>query len=613
MIKTLKGRISLVYICLVLMIAIVGFVSVINLYLLSKTTSGLMIDNYVGINATNKMIESLQKQEMSLMTYLNIDKQKGIEMFSQYNTQFLKWYSIEYNSTTELREQKNIQRINEHYTQYIKLFSQLQDIQNVYGIEKSSAFYTTAILPILDNLNQELKVLLALNEEVMFNSKTAATKNTQKNMYAILILSMVAVSSGFIMSLFFTNRFLRPINLLTQSIKLVKAGDLNQQIEITTQDEIGELSSEFNNMTKRLLQYEKSTKGKLMSEKNKSLAIVKSISDPLIVLDTNYRIILLNDACEDFFDIVEENAINKDFLEVIKNSELFDHISNIFLTKNDENKQKIIYAPSKGKDYYFNVVTKAIKGMDGSIKEIVILLQNVTQLKQLEKVKSNFISTISHEFKTPLTSIMMGASLIMNQGIGSITEGQKKVMITIQEDTERLSTLVVDLLELSKIESSNAIFNIKPSSIVGIINNSFKNFFDQTESKDITLSYELDEDLPDVNVDAEKISWVLNNLISNSFKYTNAGDSITVEAFIKNDKMCISVKDTGVGIPPEYIGKIFEKFIDVKGPDSEIRGTGLGLAISKEIVEAHGGEIWCESKLDVGSVFTFTLPIVKVK
>ena len=613
MIKTLKGRISLVYICLVLMIAIVGFVSVINLYLLSKTTSGLMIDNYVGINATNKMIESLQKQEMSLMTYLNIDKQKGVEMFSQCNTQFLKWYSIEYNSTTELREQKNIQRINEHYTQYIKLFSQLQDIQNVYGIEKSSAFYTTAILPILDNLNQELKVLLALNEEVMFNSKTAATKNTQKNMYAILILSMVAVSSGFIMSLFFTNRFLRPINLLTQSIKLVKAGDLNQQIEITTQDEIGELSSEFNNMTKRLLQYEKSTKGKLMSEKNKSLAIVKSISDPLIVLDTNYRIILLNDACEDFFDIIEENAINKNFLEVIKNSELFDHISNIFLTKNDENKQKIIYAPSKGKDYYFNVVTKAIKGMDGSIKEIVILLQNVTQLKQLEKVKSNFISTISHEFKTPLTSIMMGASLIMNQGIGSITEGQKKVMITIQEDTERLSTLVVDLLELSKIESSNAIFNIKPSSIVGIINNSFKNFFDQTESKDITLSYELDEDLPDVNVDAEKISWVLNNLISNSFKYTNAGDSITVEAFIKNDKMCISVKDTGVGIPPEYIGKIFEKFIDVKGPDSEIRGTGLGLAISKEIVEAHGGEIWCESKLDVGSVFTFTLPIVKVK
>jgi signal transduction histidine kinase len=150
---------------------------------------------------------------------------------------------------------------------------------------------------------------------------------------------------------------------------------------------------------------------------------------------------------------------------------------------------------------------------------------------------------------------------------------------------------------------------MRPCSIIGIVEQSFKSFYDQAASKDINLLIDMDDKLPKIYADPEKISWVINNLVSNALKYTNAGDEISVSAEIKNNKMQISVKDTGAGIPQEYLKKIFDQFVQVKGYDLEVRGTGLGLTLAKEIVVAHGGEIWCESQIDVGSTFTFTLPL----
>jgi signal transduction histidine kinase len=205
---------------------------------------------------------------------------------------------------------------------------------------------------------------------------------------------------------------------------------------------------------------------------------------------------------------------------------------------------------------------------------------------------------------------MMGLSLLTDKKIGNTNEKQEKILDTIKEDGENLSSLVNDLLQLSKIESDKAIFNIEKCSIIGIIENCINRFYNQAAAKEVNLYYDAKEKLPKVLADSEKITWTLNNLVSNALKYINAGDEIFIKALVRDKKMFISVSDTGIGISPEYQKKIFDKFVQVKGQDSEIRGTGLGLAISKEIVEAHGGQIWCESKLDVGSTFTFTLPIL---
>ncbi|MDD4504726.1 MAG: ATP-binding protein, partial [Clostridiaceae bacterium] len=433
------------------------------------------------------------------------------------------------------------------------------------------------------------------------------TKSTHESMYIILTLSALAAIGGLMLSIRFTNRFMKPLDTLTKTVKTVKAGNWNQQINIVTKDEIGDLSIEFNEMTKRLHRYEQSALGKLMTEKNKSLAIVKSIPDPLIVLDTDYKITLINDTCEMFFDINEEKVLKKHFLEAIRNEEIFELISGVF-EDNVEMDDKIIKI-EKMEDFYFNVIVTMIKDVESKVTGIIILLKDVTQLKQFEKARTDFISTISHEFKTPLTSIMMGTSMVLDESLGALNEEQQDVLNTIKEDGERLTKLVNDLLELSRIESGSSVFNMEPCSIDTVIDNSVKQFAIHAAHKNVNINTRVEENMPKVIADYEKITWVLNNLISNALKYTDAGDEILINAFIKNEKMQVSVKDTGIGIPEEFQEEIFNKYVQVKGQDLEARGTGLGLAVVKEIVNTHGGEIWCESKLDTGSIFTFTLPL----
>jgi PAS domain S-box-containing protein len=607
MVKTLKGKITLVYICLVIMIAVIGSASVLNLYRLSKSIDGLMVDNYKSISAISYMLEAFERQDSAALIYINVDIEKGIALFTQNSNEFIKSFMTESNNITEPGEKELLDDVNKEYVAYSMLFSELQEIRNSEGANKAAYFYDTEMMPEFVKIKSELRKLIHLNEIGMFTAKDDATKSTHESMYVILMLSTLAVIGGLIVSIHFTNRFMRPLDTLTKTVKSVKAGNLNQQINIVTKDEIGDLSIEFNKMTKRLHQYDQSALGKLMTEKNKSLAIVKSIPDPLIVLDTAYRILLLNDTCEAFFSIEEEKMLKKHFLEAIRNEEIFEIISNVFEDKVEMN-DKIIRIEHK-EEFYFNVIVTVIKSLESKVTGLIILLKDVTQLKQLEKARTDFVSTISHEFKTPLTSIMMGTSMVLDGSMGALNEEQQDVLNTIKEDGERLTKLVNDLLELSRIESGSSVFNMEAYPIDTIIDNSVKQFAIPAAHNSVDINTRVEENMPMVIADYEKITWVFNNLISNALKYTAPGDEIQISAFVKNEWMHVSVTDTGIGIPEEFQEKIFDKYVQVKEQDLEARGTGLGLAVVKEIINTHGGEIWCESKLDTGSTFTFTLPL----
>ncbi|HAZ37255.1 MAG TPA: PAS domain-containing sensor histidine kinase [Clostridiaceae bacterium] len=610
MFKTLKGKITAVYFCLVLMTAVIGFTAAINQYKLSKSIDGLMVNNYKSINASNNMLTALEKENSAILDYIHGNKSGGIDSFYSNNDIFYKWFNTEYNNITEAGEAQHNENVKKYYIQYIKLFSNLQLISSS-GEASTVKYYQSDILPVYLQIEKELKDISLINEQAMFKSKNAVTEDTYKYLYIIIALSAVAVFAGLFISWFFVNKLLKPISMLTETMKSVKEGNLDKQTPILSNDEIGDLTREFNNMTKRLKGFESSTMGKLMLEKNKSIAIVKSISDPLIVLDTNFKVILLNDACEKFFNIDEGKMLNRHFLEAIPDGDLYAYISGV-VEDGKEHDEKIISLQSGNKNYYFNIVVNVVQDEDAKMNGIVLLFQNVTQLKQLEKVKTDFISTVSHEFKTPLTSIMIAASLMTKDNVGTLNEKQSKIVSTIKEDTERLSTLITDLLELSKIQSDKSIFNMELCSIEDIILASVKTFHEQAESKKINLYYKVEDNLPKVNVDFEKITWVINNLVSNSLKHTSAGDEISISAALRNGKIYTIVKDTGIGIPEEFQEKIFDKFVQIGESDSESTGSGLGLTIAKEIIEAHDGNIWCESKLGLGSTFTFTLPVANV-
>ncbi len=612
MIKTLKGKITLVYLCLVGLIAIVGITASFNLFGLNRSIEGLMVANYKSINGATNMLDAIERQDSAVIVYINEDTKKGKDLFADNNDDFLKWFNVNANNVTEEGEQEIIDNIQTSYTAYVKLFMDLQEIRASQGIEKASVFYYSEMMPDFVNTKNELKELIQLNEQSMFRSREQATENAQNSMYLVIGMSILAIIGGFFVSRFFTNKFLMPIYSLTNTMRLIRAGDLNQQANIISQDEIGELAGEFNNMTKRLQQFERSTLGSLLSEKNKSLAIVKSISDPILVLDTDYKAMLLNSACEKLFNVDEGNILNKHFLEGINNRELFNFISDSFETK-DKSRHRIFHIRSGMEDYYYNVSVATVSDCDLKISGIIIAFQNVTQLKELEKIRTDFIATISHEIKTPLTSIIMGTDMLMDQAVGSLNEEQRQFVSLIREDSDRLTKLVNDLLELTRIESGKAVYKFDNYSLDEIIRCSIRNFTQIMEQNSIKLLNSCNEGLPMVYSDFEKVIWVMNNLISNAIKYAGEGGEINISAFEKDNKVYVTVRDMGEGIPEEYLEKIFEKFVQIKDGDMEMRGTGLGLAVAREIIEAHNGQIWCESEIEAGSSFIFSLDIEKGK
>ena len=596
MFKTLRSKISLVYIGLVALIAIVGATGFANLYRQQEMIDNLMTANYKSISALSNMLDDMERQDNAVIVYMSVDKQRGAQLFTDNYNDFIKWFTVEKGNITEPNENNLVQQLDADYKLYVESFSQL---------EKTGAKPAGDVLS--EKIKTEVRDLTSINETAMFRSKDEASSSARKSMYFLIVLSVAAVIVGFAASRHFTNQFLQPLYELAKGISRVKAGELGQQLEVREGDETGLLAGEFNRMTKRLTEYEQSTLGELMDEKNRSLAIVKSISDPLLVLDMDYKIVLMNNASESFFDTSESKAAGKHMLETIRNGEIFDLISNT-VESNEEHREKILRI-KKGEDFYFNVVVTTIRDIESHNTGIILVMQNVTELKELEQVKTDFVATISHEFKTPLTSIIMGVGMLDEGKLGALTEEQHEVVEALREDGERLSNLVIELLELSKIESGRAVYDMKPCSVYSIVENSLRGFLDYAEKKGVCLTDELKDGLPFVMADFEKITWVLNNLVGNALKYTDAGDFITVSAISDKDKVSILVKDTGAGIPQQFLDRIFDRFVRVDGRDIEVRGTGLGLSVAKDIINAHKGDIHVKSGLDAGSVFTFTLPV----
>jgi signal transduction histidine kinase len=288
--------------------------------------------------------------------------------------------------------------------------------------------------------------------------------------------------------------------------------------------------------------------------------------------------------------------------------EIYDYIFSV-VNNNSTNDQKVISFKVNDNTYFFNATVNVVKDREGKINAIVVLLKNITEFKQLEKIRTDFIATISHEFKTPLTSIMMGIGLLLDKNVGGINEKQKNLLDTIKEEVEKLTDLVTNLLKLSKIQSDRAVYDIRAYSINEIIDTCIRNYYVQAQNGEINLYNSIKGELPNVVVDEEKLTWVLNNLVSNALKNTSSGGKIEIGAYVDGDKMKVYVSDNGKGVPREYQKKIFEKFVKISAFDTEFLSSGIGLSIAKGIVEAHGGTIWCESEPSKGSIFTFTLPV----
>jgi NtrC-family two-component system sensor histidine kinase KinB len=385
------------------------------------------------------------------------------------------------------------------------------------------------------------------------------------------------------------------------------------EISIQSSDELGDLTSDFNEMAKKLKAYHDLNIDQILAEKRKSDAIIRSIDDGIVVVDRELKVTGINPTAAKALHIEYDQIQNKHFLEVVKSEMLFSYVKQSVETGQPPSieERKTIFTIQEGeKQRHYQFSITPVHGKPGSLLGVVLLLRDVTRLTELDRLKSEFVMIASHELRTPLTSIGMSINLLLEKTMEKLDGKEQQLLLAAHEDLQRLKNLVNNLLDLSKIEAGKMAMEFENISVHSLCQNAMGVLKNQIDAKGVNVTLDLHPHLPNVKADANKIIWVLTNLISNALRYTDSGGQIRLSAERIDPYIHVSIIDNGPGIPFEVQSKIFDKFVQIKS-DKALGGSGLGLTICKEIIRAHGGTIWVDSTPGEGSTFTFTLPIVE--
>ncbi len=398
------------------------------------------------------------------------------------------------------------------------------------------------------------------------------------------------------------NRLISPLKEVATIAQDMASGNLDQEIPVFAQDEIGDLARSINYMARRL----KNSMDDFVLEKGRIQAILNSMSDGVIAVDSWGRVALINTVVENIFRITMEASRGKSILRVMRNCELEKLLHQSLETGKSIKKQIQIMIPEP-RIYNVHVIPLQKAGEDRG--GVVALLRNITEKKMLEEMRSEFVANVSHELRTPLTSIRGFAETLLD-GANEEPEVARQFLEIIYHETKRLSRLIDELLNLSRIEDPKFVLNRQHVDMANLIKRTAAMFKHRAKEKNIAIKIEIADNLPVVQGDPDMLRQVLINLMDNAFNYTQPGGQIRASAVFEHGELKVDVQDNGMGISPENLSRLFERFYRVdKARSRELGGTGLGLAIVKHIVDVHHGKVQVESKIGRGSTFSFSLPL----
>ena len=408
----------------------------------------------------------------------------------------------------------------------------------------------------------------------------------------IIWVSFLAALAAFLLALQLSKLTIDPVRKLTRMARKIADGDLNQEIEKASRGEIGELATAFNLMAAKI----KEIIWLLGLDRDRMSAILSQMSDGIILIDSGGKITVVNEAAKEIFQISEESAVGRTFIEVVHDYELHGLVSKCIESK----KECAGSVEISGTKQFLMAIATPLEGAG-----CLLLLQNLTELKRLDVVKRDLSANISHELRLPIASIKALAETLA-QGAIDDPSVAKEFLGQINAETDRLAQLVQELGDLSRIESGQSPLVKQNMGIGEVIKRAAERIKPQADRAGLSINIDIASDLPPVAVDRDRIEQVLVNLMHNSIKFTQLG-GITISAISAGDSLQVSVADTGVGISPDALPRVFERFYKADRARSG-GGTGLGLAIVKHIIEAHGGKVWTQSVEGKGATFTFTLP-----
>jgi signal transduction histidine kinase/HAMP domain-containing protein len=446
--------------------------------------------------------------------------------------------------------------------------------------------------------------ILQMNQKNMSEANDRARRQAARargQMYVFLVLGTVLA----LVFISFTGRWiLRPIRRLTYSADEIRRGNLDLSVAEDPHDEIGLLAASFNAMAASLREFRRTDQAKLIRIQRATQQAFDRLPDAVAVLDLGGKIEVSTESAKTVFGLRPGTDIRALAPELVK---IYDEVMA------EGRLASLRYGPAllqqfvSGAERFYRPDGVSILDLDGRPTGVIIVLRDVTQLRQQDELKRDVIRTVSHQLKTPLTSIRLAIHLLLEEKIGALSDKQTELLVAAREDSDRLYEILANLLDISRMAAGKARLEFVDISPQALVMDAAEPFRRTAQDHGIGLAFELRGSLPAVRVDRSRISHVFGNLLANAIEHTPAGGRITLTAKEEADAVRFTVADTGTGIPAEHLAHIFEPFYRVPGPDQKT-GAGLGLAIVKEIVEAHGGTVGVESREGQGTTFSFTLP-----
>lgn len=464
---------------------------------------------------------------------------------------------------------------------------------------------------VLSAIRQDIAELTRLNMEAI-NHKSSIANETAENAIAVIsVVGTICFLLAFILLINLPSNIANPIKELTHSIRQIANQNYKERVHFESHSEFGELAKSFNTMAEKLQEYSESKLDRIIKGKKRIETLIDNMHDPVIGIDEEMKILFVNEESLKITGLKREQMLGQRIQDIAVHNDLIRDMIQDISPRNDskwQNEPMKIFAD--GKESYFekDVIDINIVPTGEQQSQFigqVIMLRNITPFKELDMAKTNFMGTVSHEFKTPISSIKMGVQLLENHQIGNLNEEQQNLVSGIKDDANRLLQITGELLNITQLESGSLQLNIKNTSVSEIVDYALLANRSAADQKKIKIDVTIDENSQFIHADSEKTAWILNNLLSNAIRYSHENATIKIEVKPLEGKTQFTVTDFGRGIEAEYHNKIFRRYFRV--PGTKRQGTGLGLSISKELVEAQSGKIWVESEMGSGSTFGFLL------
>jgi len=600
----LRTKLLLGYLGFVVALGVLGAWSARILRQMSVVSDRIISENYDSVLAAQRMKESLDRQDSAALFELLGQQERAARQLADHRARFDAAFATAAANITEPGEREvigAIQRSRDEYYQRFDAFLRMS--------ADRTAGYFRELEPAFNRLKAECDRLLTLNQEAMRRKADLASRTGRRWFLMTLGLAVGLMAAGVAVEFSLSRAIEGPVRELTAATTRVAAGDLDTAVPVRSGDEIGELAIGFNRMAERIRELRHSDLGKLLIAQQTTEAAIDSLYDPVVVTDSEGRVTRINPAAERLFG-PRAKTVGKRIEEVSRDTDIAQAVTDVLRSQStvaSESPAAVLPWAVDGSRRAFRVRSTPMRDADGRLVGAVTLLEDVTHLSEVSRLKSEFIAAASHELRTPLTSVQMGIHLLLEGNAGAVTEAQQEILQVCREDTARLERLIGELLDLSKIESEAVAPVRGPVRPSALVREAIESLRLQVEARGIQLIVDAPPDVPPVLVNRDQVQRVLVNLVTNASRATPRGGTIAVAAALRGRDVAFTVTDTGTGIPRDYLPRIFEPFVQV--PSAGRGGAGLGLTISRRIVEAHGGQFSVQSEPDRGSVFTFTLPI----